>query len=81
MDPDLRNSVLSRDFYQCQAHPRGFALERPCQGQLVIHHRELVTKRDEEDNLLTLCDGHHKHAHDRERAEAERCGIIVRRNR
>ena len=77
--------VLRRDG-GCVAHRRGFALDVPCAGRLVIHHRIIKgmggTSRpemNEPDNLVTLCDRHHVHAHERDRRGAEAAGIIVRR--
>lgn len=81
MDPDFRLAVLSRDRYSCQARSHGFAVDLACAGGLHVHHRELGTKIDTFENVVTLCGAHHRHAHDVDRAGAEATGIIVRRNR
>lgn len=83
MPPGVRAEVLERDNWTCQAHRQGFALELPCGGPLVVHHIRLrgPLGPDEAWNLLTLCDGHHRHAHDGNRRGAELAGIIVRQGR
>lgn len=77
MDPEFREAVLRRDGWRCQAFAYGFAVDVKCWGRLHVHHRELGTKRDEFDNVITLCEVHHDHAHTRDRAGAEACGIIT----
>ena len=79
MPPGRRDEILERDG-RCQAHPNGFALDLPCSGRPVIHHivGRGVGGGHNAANLMALCDGHHRHAHDVDRAQAEACGIIVR---
>jgi len=85
VDKQTREWVLSRD-RGCMAHRMDFALDLPCRGPLVVHHRIIkgmggtsIPEMNEDTNLLTLCDYHHTHAHERDRAGAEAAGIIVRR--
>lgn len=81
MDSDVRDAVLRRDGWRCQAHAWGFALDLPCSyGEPHVHHRRLRSQggSDDPDMLLTLCQAHHRHAHDVDRAGAELAGIIVR---
>lgn len=81
MDPDFRLAVLSRDFYTCQARVIGFAPQVVCSRALHVHHRELGTKLDTFENCVTVCDAHHRHLHDVDRAGAELAGLITRRSR
>ena len=81
----VRSEVMARDRH-CQAHARGFALDLPCAGYLVVHHVIIkgmggtsIPELNNAANLLVLCDRHHVHAHERDRAGAEASGIIVRR--
>ena len=80
MSEATRTFVLIRDQHRCQAHNWGFALNVPCSVGLHVHHRKLLSHGADHsfDNLLTLCDAHHRHAHDVDRAGAEATGIIVR---
>jgi len=81
MPPEVHDAVLSRDHYQCQASMRDFALDLPCSGRLVVHHRVLRSQGgadDDLDLLMTICDGHHRYAHDVDRAAAELTGVIIR---
>lgn len=78
MDPELRSRVMQRDNYTCQARVVGYALHVVCHRQLHAHHRELVTKVDSMENLVTVCLNHHHHMHNVDRAGAERFGLIVR---
>ena len=81
MDPEVREAVLRRDGYRCQAHEREFALDLPCSyGEPHVHHRRLRSQggTDDPENLLTLCSAHHRHAHDVDRRGAELAGIILR---
>ena len=78
-----RPAALERDGWSCRAHARGFARDKRCEGWLVVHHRKLKGAGGRSvdhslDNLLTLCNSHHRLAHDVRRAEAELCGVIVR---
>lgn len=79
MDPEFRESVLRRDNWSCQAPVVEFHPEVRCSRRLHAHHRELTTKRDELDNVVTLCDEHHRWVHDVDRAGAEAAGLITRR--
>lgn len=81
MDPDFRVAVLSRDLYACQARVIGYAPQVTCTPHLHVHHRELGTKIDTFENCVTVCDAHHRHLHDVDRAGAEMAGLIVRRGR
>jgi hypothetical protein len=78
--PDVAETVLTRD-RGCVAHRYGFAVDIRCQGRLHVHHVILRSHGGPhtEANLLTLCDRHHDHAHNHDRAGAEACHIIVRR--
>jgi predicted restriction endonuclease len=80
MDPEFREAVLRRDQWRCQAEARGFALHVRCSGHLHVHHIELGTKRDVMENVLAVCDRHHRHLHDVDRAGAEEYGLITRRS-
>lgn len=82
MPPEVWQEVIDRD-RGCVAHRNDFALDVPCSGHLVVHHVRLrgPLGPDEAWNLIALCDGHHRHAHDRDRAGAELAGIIVRQGR
>jgi hypothetical protein len=73
-------AVLSRDHWTCQAHNWGFALNVECSGRNHVHHRRLLSHGTDHsmENLLTLCEAHHRHAHDVDRAGAEAAGVIVR---
>lgn len=80
MDEGTRLGVLARDLWMCQARAWGFGLDVQCTGVLHVHHRRLLSHGTDHsfENLLTLCDAHHRHAHDVDRAGAEAAGIIVR---
>jgi hypothetical protein len=85
IDKPTREWVMSRD-QGCMAHRLGFAADVPCNGRLVVHHIIIkgmggtsLPEMNEEQNLITLCDKHHTHAHERDRAGAEQAGIIIRR--
>ena len=75
---DVAERVIRRD-RGCVAHRWGFALDRPCRGHDVLHHRKLRSQGGPhtEANLIVLCDWHHRYAHDQERALANAAGIIV----
>lgn len=77
---DTARSVLQRDGFACQARAWGFATGSRCEGRLHVHHRRLRSQggSHEPENLLTLCDFHHRLAHDVLRAEAEEAGVIIR---
>jgi hypothetical protein len=79
MDETFREEVLARDRHTCQARARGFAPHVPCRGRLHIHHIVLGTKVDTMENVLAVCDAHHRHLHDVDRAGAEQFGLIIRR--
>lgn len=80
MDPDLRDAVLARDHWTCQAHALDFALDLVCRGRLHAHHVKLRSQggRDSMEDLLTLCALHHDHAHNVDRRGAELSGVIRR---
>lgn len=79
--PDVREAALERD-RSCRAWAMGFGLDVRCQGRLHVHHVRLRGQGgpDTLDNALVLCEAHHTHAHDKERAEAEACGVIASRH-
>lgn len=79
--PATREAVRLRDG-SCRAWALGFALDVRCSGGPHIHHVVLRSQGGghDADNLLLLCDGHHRLAHDHRRAEAERCGVIQRKD-
>ena len=78
------SDVMARDYFSCQASAYAFPTGQPCSGRLVVHHRKLKGaggSRDPEihalDNLVVLCDGHHREIHAHPDA-ARACGLIVR---
>ena len=79
MPPEVAATVLARDRW-CVAHRMGFAWDIVCGGHPHIHHAVLRSQggRDHPDDLLLLCEVHHHHAHNVDRAGAEACGIIRR---
>lgn len=79
MPTEVRDEVLARDL-DCVAHRMGFALDVPCWGPLHVHHKRLRSQGglNHPDNLITLCETHHRHAHDVDRRGAELAGLIVR---
>lgn len=80
MDSGLRNAVLARDHWHCQAHGLDFALDLECRGNLHAHHVKLRSQggHDSMEDLLTLCALHHDHAHNVDRHGAELAGVIRR---
>ena len=79
LPPEVRASVLSRDFYQCQAAAFGFGSTTPCFGHLQVHHR-LPRGRGgthDEELLVTLCLGHHAEV-ESYRTRAYDCGLLIR---
>lgn len=79
--PEVREAALARDL-SCRAWAMGFALDVRCSGRLHCHHRILRGQGgpDTLDNALMICEAHHLHAHDVDRAAAEATGIIMRRH-
>ena len=79
MTPETAAYVLARDG-DCRAWAMGFATDVRCQGRGHIHHRVLRSQGGghDADNLLLLCELHHRLAHDVRRAEAEMSRVIVR---
>ena len=77
MPPEVAETVLARDRW-CVAHRMGYAWDLRCSGRPHIHHAVLRSQggRDHPDDLLLLCEAHHDHAHNVDRAGAEACGII-----
>jgi len=82
MPPEVREEVLVRDRWRCQAPYLGFRADLPCFGALHVHHAVLRSQggRDHPDDLLTLCMMHHNSAHVYDRALAEETGVIRRRS-
>lgn len=80
MDPDLRAAALKRDNWTCRL--KGLA-PHDCWGELHVHHIRLRSQGggDELGNLATLCPDAHDWVHNRERAQAEALGLIVRAGR
>ena len=78
--PTTRAAIFERDRWSCQAHALGFALDVPCGGQLQAHHVVLRSQGGAHtvENGLSVCQIHHQHAHDVDRAGAEAAGIIQR---
>lgn len=81
MDSELRERVLRRDGYTCQAAVRGY--QHVCAGNLHVHHIVLRSQggRDHPDDLITVCASAHHHIHSVDRAGAERAGLIRRKER
>lgn len=69
-----RPLAMARDGHECQAH-RAIAI--PCAGRLVVHHMRLRSQGGGHDleNLLTVCDAHHRHIHANP-AESKALGFI-----
>jgi 5-methylcytosine-specific restriction endonuclease McrA len=69
--------VMERDERSCQANTRGLA--GLCDGWLVVHH--ILPRgrggKDDIDNLITLCVGHHRHVHGNP-AESYTLGLLAR---
>ena len=80
MDPDLRAAVMKRDNWTCRL--KGLAAH-DCWGELHAHHVRLRSQggADELDNLVALCPDAHDWCHNRDRAQAEALGLIVRAGR
>lgn len=81
MPPEVREAVLARDRWRCQAPYLGFGTDMPCAGRLHVHHAVLRSQggRDVPEDLLTLCMAHHTRAHVVDRPGAEATGVIRRR--
>lgn len=82
LPPEVREAVLRRDFYQCQASAFGFGSTESCFGHLQVHHR-LPRGRGgthDPDLLITLCLGHHAEA-ESYRTRAYDCGLLLRSTR
>ena len=73
----VAEAVFARDRW-CVAHRMGYAWDLRCAGRPHIHHAVLRSQggRDHPDDLLLLCEAHHHHAHNVDRAGAEESGII-----
>lgn len=76
---EARTAVQVRSGGRCEANWDGVCPPGPHRGEHV-HHRRLRAQggSDELDNLMHVCRVVHQHAHDVDRAEAERRGIIIR---
>jgi hypothetical protein len=78
--PATRRAIFERDGWTCQA--RHVWPHVRCDGRLHAHHVKVKGRRGAPDNStangLTLCAVHHDHAHNVDRAGAERAGIIRR---
>jgi hypothetical protein len=74
---------MERDRW-CQAHARGFHVEDICTGPAVVHHMLLKGMGGsgdyihDADNLVLLCDRHHRAVHSHV-ALARECGLILAR--
>ena len=79
MDEALRDAVLARDNWTCQLR----AVAHGCRGKLHVHHIRLRSQGgwDTMENLVTLCPDAHDWVHNRDRAQAEALGLIVRAGR
>jgi 5-methylcytosine-specific restriction endonuclease McrA len=79
MGEQLRERVLRRDSYTCQAKVRGYP--HLCTGRLHVHHVVLRSQggRDHPDDLLTVCSSAHHHIHNVDRTLAEEYGLIRRK--
>jgi hypothetical protein len=80
MPPGVREEVLNRDRWRCQAPYLGFQVNVRCSQGLHVHHALLRSHGGENipEHLLTLCPLHHLWAHERDRAGAEAAGVIRR---
>ena len=85
VDADVYDAVMRRDRW-CQASAHGFGSATACQGRLVVHH---VTPKgmggskhrdpDSLDNLVVLCDDHHREVHANPTRSYD-TGLLKRRN-
>ena len=85
MDVDAYRAVMQRDRW-CMASARGFGSTEPCDHRLVVHH---VSPKgmggskhrdpDRLDNLVVLCDRHHREVHANP-ARSYDTGLLKRRN-
>lgn len=82
MPPEVRESVLRRDFYQCQASSYLFGSTQPCSGSLQVHHRMPRGRGGTHDEtlLVTLCLTHHAEV-ESYRLRAYECGLLIRSGR
>lgn len=81
MDSSVRERVLTRDQWTCQARVRGYPHE--CTGRLHVHHVVLRSQGglDHPSDLITVCASAHHHIHNVDRALAEEYGLIRRRGK
>lgn len=79
MPPEVREQVLRRDWYSCQASSYGFGSTVPCLGPLQVHHRWPRGRggKHDPDWLVTLCLGHHDEV-ESYRTRAYECGLLIR---
>jgi hypothetical protein len=80
MNQDVRDAVMKRDAWRCQARVRGYAPEVECRGALHAHHAVLRSQggQDTLEHMLAVCMAHHDHLHNVDRAGAEAYGLIRR---
>lgn len=83
LDPDTYEAVMRRDKW-CQAGTYQFGSRSPCVGRLVVHHRRMKgmggsadPSVNEPDNLVVLCDTHHREVH-RYGTRSYECGLLLR---
>lgn len=73
-----REETLERDGHECQASAYGIATDCVVIGSLHVHHCLPRSRggRNNDENLVTLCTGHHVHAHSNV-AESIESGLLV----
>jgi hypothetical protein len=85
MPAGRRDEVLSRDNWTCQARRFDPLIPRDCAGRLVVHHRRPKgvggsgLSVHDVDNLVTLCDSHHRFVHEWPYRSYD-SGLLVRRS-
>jgi hypothetical protein len=77
--PEARALRLETDGHRCQAHTYG--ITTVCEdwpSPVEVHHRLPRGRggRNDQDNLITLCSGHHRWA-ESHRADAYACGLLL----
>lgn len=83
LDAATYDAVMRRDRW-CQAGTYEFGSPNPCIGHLVVHHRRVKGMGgsadptvNSPDNLVVLCDRHHKEVHSNPSRGYE-CGLLLR---